>query len=595
MKNRIIKIFLSLTLIIGLISGMPISVQAAGKVVVAVSTSSLNVGDTVTVTATPFDDSGNRATATLTFTFDTSLFSFVSCSAGEGNYGGGPGGTVTASAAIESISITLKAVAAGSNTVTVIGEDGVTTNLEELGTLTSAGAKITVANASSNSGSDSSSNLSSDSSLSSLKISPGNISPSFKSSTVNYTANVEENITSIAVDAKPTNSKASVTSVTGNTNLAMGTNSVKITVKAENGTTSTYTIVVTRGAVAEETTTAAEEETQAVTANAGGKEMNIGSPDSDSIPGGFTASNYSYKGNDVPVAINEEKGLMLFYLTDEDTGESAFYLYDEENDSFYKYQEITVGSAVYILMEPDDTVTVPDGYNKTTVTIGDQQMDGWISDDDQEYCLLYAMNPLGEKNLYLYDFKENTILRVNDKLFDVLNGSVASDLKNQIEKLNGELSMKTLIALIIFAVLIIVCIILLILCIRLKRKNKKLYQDGYGDYYEEELAEEPYAYELELAAASEEEEGRSPEAGQEEQEGRAEGQDQDSDMKIMKDSLTEEQLKDFAKKCEEIISGQVGEFADVGDTPESTHGSGNGKMISLIDDDFEILDVDEEE
>ena len=90
--------------------------------------------------------------------------------------------------------------------------------------------------------------LSADNSLKALTISPGTLSPAFKGSTTKYTATVDNSVTSIAVSATPVNEKATIESVTGNTNLAVGANVVQIVVKAENGTTATYKITVTRQA-----------------------------------------------------------------------------------------------------------------------------------------------------------------------------------------------------------------------------------------------------------------------------------------------------------------------------------------------------------
>ena len=84
------------------------------------------------------------------------------------------------------------------------------------------------------------------------------MSPAFKGSTTKYTATVDNSVTSIAVSATPVNEKATIESVTGNTNLAVGANVVQIVVKAENGTTATYKITVTRqaaGTTGSETTT----------------------------------------------------------------------------------------------------------------------------------------------------------------------------------------------------------------------------------------------------------------------------------------------------------------------------------------------------
>ena len=62
------------------------------------------------------------------------------------------------------------------------------------------------------------------------------------------TATVDYSCSSLAVTANPADSKASVTSVTGNDSLEVGENTVSVVVTAEDGSTSTYNIVVTRRA-----------------------------------------------------------------------------------------------------------------------------------------------------------------------------------------------------------------------------------------------------------------------------------------------------------------------------------------------------------
>lgn len=88
---------------------------------------------------------------------------------------------------------------------------------------------------------------SSDSSLAHLGISPGSISPAFSAGTHVYTATVDADVTAISVAARPNDSKAVIASVTGAKTLSPGTNTVKVVVSAENGTTTTYTITVTCG------------------------------------------------------------------------------------------------------------------------------------------------------------------------------------------------------------------------------------------------------------------------------------------------------------------------------------------------------------
>jgi hypothetical protein len=87
--------------------------------------------------------------------------------------------------------------------------------------------------------------LSNNSYLSSLSISGVTLSPAFSYNVESYTASVPNNITSITVSYTLQDGGATVT-VSGNTNLQVGANTVTITVTAEDGTTRTYTIIVTR-------------------------------------------------------------------------------------------------------------------------------------------------------------------------------------------------------------------------------------------------------------------------------------------------------------------------------------------------------------
>lgn len=100
---------------------------------------------------------------------------------------------------------------------------------------------------------------SSDSSLSHMSIAPGSLSPAFSSGTYEYQASVDANVTAISVAAKPNSSKAVIAAVSGAKSLSAGKNTVKVIVEAENGTTSTYTIIVTCGSSAATSTTPAPE------------------------------------------------------------------------------------------------------------------------------------------------------------------------------------------------------------------------------------------------------------------------------------------------------------------------------------------------
>ena len=93
---------------------------------------------------------------------------------------------------------------------------------------------------------------SSDNSLSSLTLTEkesGNIislSPSFNSSTFKYTATVDGSVQDVLVDAVKSDTYANVVSISGNTDLDFGLNTVEIIVEAENGVRSSYIVNLTR-------------------------------------------------------------------------------------------------------------------------------------------------------------------------------------------------------------------------------------------------------------------------------------------------------------------------------------------------------------
>ena len=100
---------------------------------------------------------------------------------------------------------------------------------------------------------------SSDANLSDLTISPGTLSPSFAAGTTSYTAAVESGTATVSVIATRAQVNASLTisgipatsGVATAVPLAVGANAITVVVTAQNGTTKTYTVTITRAAPAE--------------------------------------------------------------------------------------------------------------------------------------------------------------------------------------------------------------------------------------------------------------------------------------------------------------------------------------------------------
>ena len=201
---------------------------------------------------------------------------------------------------------------------------------------------------------------SSDSSLAHLGISPGSISPAFSAGTHEYTATVDANVTAISVAARPNDSKAVIASVTGAKSLSPGTNTVKVVVSAENGTTTTYTITVTCGsasasAAATADTAAADAGTDTKADTTGEIEGEITAPESDTEA---DAENDSQQTSDVTF---DDNGYLIYegnaYIPSSMMPEGDYVsldkynkLYEQTQSQKSKYTRIIIILAVLLLV-----------------------------------------------------------------------------------------------------------------------------------------------------------------------------------------------------------------------------------------------------
>ena len=146
--------------------------------------------------------------------------------------------TATVNGASPATPVTL---ALGSNTVTVqvTAQDGVTTQSYTVAVTRAA---------------------SSDATLSALALSQGSLSPSFTSGTLAYTASVAHSVSSLIVT--PTTNDANATATVNGASpatpvtLSVGSNTVTVQVTAQDGTTQSYTVAVTRAASSDATLSA---------------------------------------------------------------------------------------------------------------------------------------------------------------------------------------------------------------------------------------------------------------------------------------------------------------------------------------------------
>ena len=458
-----------------------IDTQAA-NVVIALSASTVSVGNNVTAT---ISITGSDISAyTIYVSYNSSVLQYNSAS-GSAIVNGG-GGTVTASGtAAGSFSISFTAIANGSGSISTSGSDVYDINGNAI-SISHAGATVTVATASNNNNGNNDNNgddgqttetteddgRSADCSLASLQVSPGTLSPAFSASRTTYAMQVAEDVTSIVVSATAADSKAT-TSVSGANSIQKGRNTVRVTVTAENGAVKVYTINVQAG----------EDVGDPVATIDGTDYAFVMSEDGLEAPEGFTAGTTTYKDWDVLSFQSPNKKITVVCLKDDD-GENHWYIMDAEKDTFTPYQEYSSQYNRYIIIAAPESVEIPEGFTETTLKIGDKEVVAYQSADvaDKDLYLVYAVNVEDEEGFYEYDAKEQAFLRYVPMIVseEVLvpatpaEATPAAPVEVPVEK--SPFSSPLVIGILAGAALIIVILIicLVIFAGRINKQNKEM-------------------------------------------------------------------------------------------------------------------------
>lgn len=268
-----------------------------------------------------------------------------------------------------------------------------------------------------------------DNSLSQLRISAGTLSPVFKYSVLQYSATVDYDVNSIVVSAKTSSDKAKIESVTGADHLSVGENKIRIVVRAENGVTATYTIVVTRKEK-EKQPQVNEDTTNVDTSVEGylldGKRLypTTAVPEDFAVDG-FASSEITLWDKTYP-ALRDTFGkgdIYLIYLVNE-AGKSGRIGLVMEQDPYTVHNFVSIqGTKGYIIILPDGR-DVPEGYIEGMVSLPLEkpcQVNAWYLGDDREFPLIYGVTNEGVFGWYVLDVAQMTYIRyegVNQGLVD---------------------------------------------------------------------------------------------------------------------------------------------------------------------------------
>ena len=130
------------------------------------------------------------------------------------------------------------------------------------------------------------------------------------------------------------------------------------------------------------------------------------------IPEGFEESTATYNGETIAVLKGIAKELTLVCLAADAQGTNAnLYIYNEASGAIDKMVSITNTQKIYTIIPTGSDYVGPAGYTETTLEIGGEKVKAWIKEGNSEFYIVYAMNWNGEKALYVYDAKEQTMQR----------------------------------------------------------------------------------------------------------------------------------------------------------------------------------------
>ena len=239
------------------------------------------------------------------------------------------------------------------------------------------------------------------------------LTPAFHPDTTTYYATIGNQCDMVIVSAIAEHPLADVR-VEGGKNLVVGNNEVQITVTAENGQETVYTIYVYRSEVEKQ-------------------------PEPEETPS--------------PEVITPDVG-------------NTFEIKDN--------QVVVTEYHTYTVAEKPEELVLPDNYVKTVLMIDEIQVPAYVKQGEkpEEFLLVVLKNEAGEVNWYRYDRIEQTLQRVNEEEYVVTQVIQSNDESLKVAIQQYEMYQSILI--VAASALVGICLILLmiILVLSIRRRNR---------------------------------------------------------------------------------------------------------------------------
>ncbi|MBQ7045078.1 MAG: cadherin-like beta sandwich domain-containing protein [Clostridia bacterium] len=473
--KKLLKSVISVCIVIALLSAtFAITAFAADTSVIKLSSSKVNVGDTVKVTVS-FNSEYEVVTSQATLSYDSSVLKFVSST---DKYSGGSGTLKFAHVGNEQ-TFEFKAIKAGNCTLKTYDcmvSDG---NAEY--TVSGTSTTLSVVDKT----------LSSNANLKSLTVSAGSLTPAFSKNVTTYNITIGPDVKTLTVGAKPEDSDAKV-DVEGSKTMKTGENTRVVVVTAPNGTTKRYTLNITKlekeSVSSNNTSSSTEQPVIKPELAVDGEMLYVADVDKDTKVEGFTLGDYTFKGTVVKALINEQSGITLLNLIDINNFTRGLFVYDATTDTAQKFEFVINQANMYILVDKPESIALPLGFKESVAQIDGAETVVYITESNQEIYLVYAKFGDSEPDFYLYDTVEKTLQRYFGGLTTTQTQAPtqsAQDDKNAIDQILENKNYRFI--LIGFA--LVIGIVVLILIIVILVKSSKIDDDDDNDNEDSESDE----------------------------------------------------------------------------------------------------------
>ena len=241
----------------------------------------------------------------------------------------------------------------------------------------------------------------SDATLKGLTVSEGTLSPVFGKGTSKYTVTLNGDVTSVTVTGSVNDSKASIS---GNGSVSLpefGSKSHNLVVTAEDGTKNTITINFKKPEkVIEKISLGSGYTWQAYEGN---RKLQ-----------GYTTQPLQVDGKEITAYVSASGDVVVYALNE--AGNGDFYHYDKETKTIGdKFETVVINEVEYVKVKiPSDMVKL--GMKQAPFTISNVNLEAFSFNDEslKDYRVIY-LSKQGEKPTnYLLDTKSNNLLNIGD-------------------------------------------------------------------------------------------------------------------------------------------------------------------------------------